>query len=89
MAYSPVEQGRLPRGGALRSVADRHGVTPYQVALAWAVRASGVLAIPKAADVAHVRENRAAADVVLTPEDLREIDATYPPPTRKTPLDML
>ena len=89
MAYSPVEQGRLPRGGALRSVADRHGVTSYQVALAWTVRAWGVLAIPKAADVAHVRENRAAADLVLTPEDLREIDAAYPPPTRKTPLDML
>ena len=89
MAYSPVEQGRLPRGGALRSVADRHGVTAYQVALAWTVRAPGVCAIPKTADVTHVRENRAAADLALTPDDLREIDAAFPPPTRKTPLGML
>ena len=89
MAYSPVEQGRLPRGGALRSVADRHGVTAYQVALAWTVRGLGVCAIPKAADPAHVRENRAAADLALTPEDLAEINAAFPPPARKTPLEML
>ena len=89
MAYSPVEQGRLATTGALKAVADQHGATPYQVALAWVMRAPGVFAIPKAADVAHVRENRAAADLQLTPEDLAAIDADYPPPTRKTPLAML
>ena len=88
MAYSPVEQGRLSTTGALKVVAERHGATPYQVALAWVMRAPGVCAIPKAADVAHVRENRAAADLQLTPEDLAAIDADYPPPTRKTRLDM-
>ena len=89
MAYSPVEQGRLPLGGALRAVADRHGVTAYQAALAWAVRRADVLAIPKAADVAHVRQNRAAADLALTPQDLADIDAAFPPPRRATSLDML
>jgi len=89
MAYSPVEQGRLPRGGALQAVADRHGVTAYQVALAWAVRGANVLAIPKAADVAHVRQNRDALDLVLTAEDTAEIEAAFPPPTRATRLEML
>lgn len=88
-AYSPVEQGRLPKGGALQAVADRHGATPYQVALAWVVRSGAVLAIPKAANVAHVRQNRAAIEVALTPEDLADIDAAFPPPTRATRLDML
>ena len=89
MAYSPVEQGRLPTGGALKAVADRHGATPYQVALAWVMRSPGVFAIPKAADVAHVRENRGAADLQLDAEDLAAIDAEFPPPTRRTRLEML
>lgn len=89
MAYSPVEQGRLPAGGALQAVAERHGVTRYQVALAWVMRHPHVIAIPKAADVSHVRENRAAADLVLTEPDLVEIDAGFPPPRRKVGLEML
>ena len=89
MAYSPVEQGRLPAGGALQAVAARHGVSRYQVALAWVMRHPHVIAIPKAADVAHVRENRAAAELVLTPQDLAEIDAAFPPPRRKMSLEML
>jgi len=89
MAYSPVEQGRLPAGGALQAVAARHGVSRYQVALAWVMRHPHVIAIPKAADVKHVRENRAAADLVLTPQDLAEIDAAFPPPKRKMSLEML
>lgn len=89
MAYSPVEQGRLPRGGALQAVAERHGVTAYQVALAWAVRGSNVMAIPKAGDAAHVRQNRQALDLKLTAEDTAEIDGEFSPPTRATRLDML
>jgi diketogulonate reductase-like aldo/keto reductase len=89
MAYSPVEQGRLPRGGALQAVARRHDATAYQVALAWVLRHPHVIAIPKAADVTHVRENRAAMDIALTPQDLSDIDAAFPPPTRKTSLAML
>ena len=88
-AYSPVEQGRLPRSDALAAVAERHDATPAQVALAWVLRRPNVVAIPKAADVAHVRENRRAADLALRPEDLAEIDAAFAPPARKTALEML
>ncbi|MDQ0471137.1 aldo/keto reductase [Labrys wisconsinensis] len=89
MAYSPVEQGRLPTGGALAAVARRHGVTPCQVALAWLMRRPDVIAIPKAGQTAHVEENRAALDLVLSPEDLAELDRAFPPPRRKAPLEML
>ena len=88
MAYSPVEQGRLPGGSALDTVADAHGATIMQVALAWAMR-DGAIAIPKAATIAHVRENRASADLVLTPEDIATIDASLVRPQRKQPLAML
>jgi diketogulonate reductase-like aldo/keto reductase len=89
MAYSPIEQGRLSAAGALKAVADRHGATPYQAALAWTLRLAHVIAIPKAATVAHVHENRAAADLVLTADDLAEMDAAFPPPDRKVRLAML
>ena len=89
MAYSPVGQGRLPRSAALTAVAARHDASPFQVALAWALRDPAVIAIPKATQEAHVRGNRKAADMVLTSQDLAELDADFPPPTRKQRLAML
>lgn len=47
------------------------------------------MVIPKAGRPAHVRENRAALDLSLTPEDLAELDQAFPAPTRKVPLEML
>lgn len=89
MAYSPVAQGRLPASAALKAVAQRHGVTAFQVALAWVLRNPNVIAIPKAASEAHVKDNLGAAALVLTDEDLAQIDADFPPPSRKTRLAML
>ncbi len=91
MAYSPLGHttSRLLRSPALVGVAKRHGVTPAQVALAWGLRFPNVISIPKASDPGHVRENAAAIDVVLTAEDLAEIDAAHRPPGRKQALDLL
>ncbi len=90
MAYSPVGQGgKLLRHAALRRVAGRHAATPARVALAWTLRRPGIISIPKAADAAHVRDNAAAADLALTKEDLAELDAAFPPPRGKRPLEML
>jgi diketogulonate reductase-like aldo/keto reductase len=90
MAYCPLGQGgRLLRQPALRRVAEAHGVTPAQVALAWLLRQPGVIAIPKAVDSAHLRLNAAAASLQLSVDDLALIDATYPAPTRKQSLQMV
>lgn len=90
MAYSPIGQGgALLRHKALAAIAARHGATPAQVALAFVLARPGVIAIPKAADLAHVRLNAAARDIVLTPQDLAELDAAFPPPKRKRPLEMI
>jgi diketogulonate reductase-like aldo/keto reductase len=90
MAYSPVGQGgALLRAPALIGAARRHGATPAQVAIAWALRRPGVIAIPKAGTAAHVRENAAAAALALGAEDLAAIDAAFPPPRRKQRLEML
>jgi diketogulonate reductase-like aldo/keto reductase len=89
MAYSPIEQGRLLGKRELRDIATRHRATPAQVTLAWVLRRSDVMAIPKASDPAHVRENVAALELELTPEDLTLLDKAFPPPTRPQPLEML
>ena len=90
MAYSPVGQGgRLLQSKALAAVAKRHNATPAQIAIAWTMRHDNVITIPKASDPAHVRQNAAAGDIVLTAEDLAEIDAAHPPPARKQSLDIL
>ncbi|NNM76354.1 aldo/keto reductase [Sphingomonas sp. ID1715] len=89
MAYSPVEQGRLSSHPALDKVTSRVGATPAQVALAWTLRHDGLIAIPKASSIAHVRENRAAADIVLSDADLATLDAEFPRPRDRRPLEML
>lgn len=90
MAYSPVGQGgKLLRSSALASVAQRHQATPAQVAVAWTLRRPNVISIPKAGNIAHLRENAAAASMVLTQEDLAELDRAFAPPSRKVPLAML
>lgn len=90
MAYSPVGQGgRLLQNAALSGIARRHGITPAQVALAWALRQPGVIVIPKAGEMSHVRENAAVPGIRLEPEDLAAIDRAFPPPSRKQPLSML
>ena len=89
MAYTPLGQGRLAREKAVLAVAKRRGVAPLQVALAWTRRGDGVISIPKAGQREHVEQNRAAADLVLAPEDLAELDRAFPPPSRAQPLGML
>lgn len=89
MAYSPIEQGRLLDHPVLGRVAERHGATPAQVALAWVLHQDGVCAIPRAGTPDHVRENRAALDLVLTADDLRTLAGAFPPPSRPQPLESL
>lgn len=89
MAYSPIEQGRLTEYPEVQDIAERHGVTPAQVALAWVLRQEGVIAIPKASTPAHVKENRAALDLQLTAEDLEQLDDMFPPPDGPESLEMI
>lgn len=89
MAYSPVEQGRILGHKALKDIAQRLGATPAQVALAWVLRQDGVVAIPKAASVAHVRENHRALALKLDAAALKALDTAFPPPKKARPLEML
>jgi diketogulonate reductase-like aldo/keto reductase len=89
MAYSPIEQARLLRHKGLQDFARRHGMTPAQAALAWLLGQEGVIAIPKSAGAAHVRENAAARDIVLDAAQRAELDRLFAPPTGPSALEML
>ncbi len=89
MAYSPIEQGRLLRNPALIAVAERHGVSAAQVALAWLFGKPGTIVIPKATNPDHLRENFASLDLRLSDNDRAELDRAFPPPQEKFPLEML
>lgn len=79
IAYTPF----FPLGGfsplqsaTLSAVAAKLGATPMQVALAWLLRRSpNILLIPGTSSVAHLRENLAAAELVLPDEAMTALDA--------------
>jgi len=88
MAYSPLGQGPLLRKPALGKIAEKHRVDPAAIALTWVLRQPGVIAIPKAVKPEHVRANMKALEVMLDADDLKALDAAFPPPKRAAPLDM-
>ncbi|MEA2377283.1 MAG: pyridoxine 4-dehydrogenase [Thermoleophilaceae bacterium] len=74
--WSPLAAGELGEGGPLREIADRHGATPFQVAIAWLLHASPVmLPIPGTSSLQHLEENVAAAELELTGDELGALDA--------------
>ncbi len=84
LAYVPF----FPLGGfsplqssILSEVAAQLGATPMQVALAWLLhRAPNILLIPGTSSVAHLRDNLAAADIVLPDDTLTALDGIAAPP---------
>jgi pyridoxine 4-dehydrogenase len=73
--WFPLATGELARpGGPLDEVARAHDVTPGQVALAWLLQRSPVmLPIPGTSSVEHLEENLAAAELVLTDEEMERL----------------
>ena len=69
--WRPLGSGNLPRDKAYRQVAGKHGATVAQVMLAALLRRSNIiLPIPGTSSIKHLRENVAAADLPLDPEDM-------------------
>ena len=89
MAYCPVGRGSLATHETLVALAAARGATAAQLALAWTMRSGDVVAIPKAVQHRHLDENLAAADLDLSDDELKAIDAVFAPPTRKKPLAMV
>jgi diketogulonate reductase-like aldo/keto reductase len=82
VAYSPFGSGSFPRagasGGVLAEIAKAHDASRYQVALAYLLRIKELMVIPKASQVAHVRDNAAALSLQLSDEQIAAIDRAFP-----------
>ncbi|MNR26335.1 2,5-diketo-D-gluconic acid reductase B [compost metagenome] len=90
MAYCPIGQGgEMLAHPALEKIAARHGSTPAPVALAWILRQSGVIAIPKAVKPDHLQLNAQAPQLQLDPGDLEALDHAFHAPQRKQRLAMV
>ena len=64
-----------PLFATLREVADAHGATPAQIALAWVIRSPQVAAIPGASSVEQLESNVAAADLQLADDEIAALSA--------------
>lgn len=89
MAYSPLDEGKLPHTSALVEFAGRHGMTPSQAALVWLLEQDGVIAIPKTVRPERIEEYAGALAHRLTKEQKAQLDALFPPPAGPVPLEMI
>ncbi|WP_298962115.1 aldo/keto reductase [uncultured Methylobacterium sp.] len=94
VGYSPFGHGRFPApsspgGQVLAEIAQVHGATPRQVALAFLTREPALLAIPKASRVAHAEDNAGALPLRLAPDEVARIDRAFPRGPRPRSLPML
>jgi diketogulonate reductase-like aldo/keto reductase len=83
VGYTPFGVGPFPPGGAaggkvLGSIAEKHGATARQVALAFLTRRPYLFGIPKSSNANHARENAGAGGLALDAEDEAAIDAAFP-----------
>ncbi|AZP42154.1 aldo/keto reductase [Rahnella aquatilis] len=94
MAYCPLAQAGKLRHDVLtapvmQEIANARGVSSAQIALAWVTRTGNVIAIPKAVQPQHVKDNAVALTLSLTADEIARIDTVFPAPNHKTPLDMV
>lgn len=89
MAYSPLGAGELIHDPKLIAIAKEAGLTPAQVALAWVLRQPNAVAIPKTVHLERLKENLAAANLVLDAGLLQALDQLFQPPHKKTPLHII
>jgi diketogulonate reductase-like aldo/keto reductase len=82
MAYSPLggDKNLVVGDRTLAQVGTIYGCSAAAVALAWAIRSGGVIAIPESGSPAHVKENAVALSITLTPRDLQTLDAAFSGP---------
>ena len=73
VAYSPLARTEIFSDPTLGAIADDHGVSEAQVALAW-LREHDITAIPKATGEEHIQDNWESRTLELTAEEIERID---------------
>ena len=94
VAYSPFGHHDFPQPGSkagkvLQTIAEAHGASPRQVALAFLTRAPAVFAIPKASTPEHAADNAASGKLALGRDEIAALDDAFPRGPRPRSLPML
>ena len=81
IAYSPLDQGYIAQGHsrieALEKIAQKYGKTRAQIVLNWIVSHQNVIAIAKAANPEHIRQNATAGDFEIDQADIQKINIAF------------
>ena len=80
VAYTPLAKGSLAENEKLKEIGMRYGKSAAQVALNWLISHKGVMAIPKAVNQIHIKENAGAMGWRLSEGDIMSIDKLFPLP---------
>lgn len=93
MSYSPLVRTvelrkRIVTHPAVIKVARDHQITETQVMLAFLIHDPAVFAVPKAASIEHVQQNRDVLDMELSDEEYATLSQAFPMPDHKVELDM-
>lgn len=75
--YTPVKHRFVKSNKPLLEIAQARGATPYQIALAWLTTQPRVITIPMSFNPQHQADNLAAADIVLTAEEMEQLRSSF------------
>jgi diketogulonate reductase-like aldo/keto reductase len=76
-AYTPVKFRNLKVNATLKNIAEAHGATSFQIALAWLTNQPRVITIPMSFDPLHQKENLEAADIELNAAEVETLNHLY------------
>ncbi len=90
----PLAQVGSLRGGMLRNpvlkqIAAAYGTDVFAIMLAFVLRNGNVFAVPKASTPPHTKANREAVEIILSNEEVAQLDKAFPMPSRDYGLDMV
>ena len=74
-AYSPLARGDVFDNDIIKEIAERHGITPAQVSLAWILSDKHRIAIPKTANPEHLQGNLDAINIQLSADEIEKISS--------------
>jgi len=79
VAYRPLARGILARPGfkILDDLAEKYNKTPAQIAINWLISKRGIITIPKATNIAHLKENLGGIGWRLEQEDMWRLDNQF------------
>ncbi|HHY26117.1 MAG TPA: aldo/keto reductase [Desulfitobacterium dehalogenans] len=94
MAYCPMAHNlntrqRIAQNPLVQEIAQNYGITVEQILLYFVLQQENAIAIPKASQLNHVKENAQVYNISINEEDLHRINSAFPAPQQKTYLDIL